>query len=449
MRPLLKVNPPTSPSDTRPIANLCELSKIFERVVHRQITDFIVTNEVLDSRQSGFRCGYSAQSALRRVCHDVRRAVDLGQMTILVLFDFSKAFDTVCHSRLLIKLRALRFSDTALFWVFSYLTGRTQSVVDEGGKCSDWLATTSGVSQGSVLGPLLFKFSQHMIFADDSQMYLSCLPSELDRGISLIAHDVGVIARYASVNGLKLNLTKSKAIILGSRAFVSRLDISTLPRISVDGTALPFVSEVRKLGVLMSSNLSWRSHVLSISRRVHFSLHRLKYHRNVLSRELRSTLVSSLIFPILDYCCLVYNGLSDELNTKLQQLIRCSIRFIFYLKRDVHISPYRRSLGWLTVKSRRLYFLGIVTFNILQGSSPHYLGDLFTRSTLSLRPSRHLNPDVFAISNFRTSTFRNSFYLSAIYFWHSLPDTVRSSPTLGNLKDRLFRYLFDFELELN
>ena len=61
VRPLFKVNPPASPSDTRPIANLCELSKIFERVVHRQITDFIVANDVLDSRQSGFRFGFSTQ----------------------------------------------------------------------------------------------------------------------------------------------------------------------------------------------------------------------------------------------------------------------------------------------------------------------------------------------------------------------------------------------------
>ena len=121
--------------------------------------------------------------------------------------------------------------------------------------------------QGSVLGPLLFtlfindicsslKFSQHMIFADDTQIYLCCLLSELERGLNLIAHNGGVIARDASDNGLKLNLAKSKAIILGSRAFVSRLDISTLPRISVDGTALPFVSEVRNLGVMMSANLS-------------------------------------------------------------------------------------------------------------------------------------------------------------------------------------------------
>ena len=70
----------------------------------------------------------------------------------------------------------------------------------------------------------------------------------------------------------------------------------------------------------------------------------------------------------------------------------------------------------------------------MQGSSPPYLRDLFNRFAPSVRPSRHLAPNVFPIPNFRSSKFRNSFYLSAIYFWHSLPDTVRCSPTVGILK---------------
>ena len=184
MRPLLKMNPPTSPSDTRPIANPCELAKIFERVVHGQITDFSVTNDVLGSRQSGYRCGFNTQSALLRMCHDIRRAVDLGQVKILVLFDFSKAFDTVCHSRLLIKLRALGFSDSVLFLVFSYLTGRTQSVVDERVNARAgllllreclrvlfWILSTLFLND--ICSSL--KFSQHMILADDTQIYqLNC-----------------------------------------------------------------------------------------------------------------------------------------------------------------------------------------------------------------------------------------------------------------------------------
>ena len=138
-------------------------------------------------------------------------------------------------------------------------------------------------------------------------------------------------------------------------SFVGMVFLSCLAFLPV----VPIVSEVRNLGGVMSSNLSWRSYVLSISRRVHFSLHWLKYHRNILLRELRSTLVTSLIFPILYYCCLVYNDLTDELNTKPQQLINYGIRLIIDLRRDVHISPFRRSLGWLT--SCRLYFPHVKT----------------------------------------------------------------------------------------
>ena len=88
---------------------------------------------------------------------------------------------------------------------------------------------------------------------------------------------------------------------------------------------------------------------------------------------------------------------------------------------------------------------GIAIFNILHDSSSSYLGDLFIRSTPSIRPSRLLSPDVFAISNFCASTFRNLFYPADIYFWHSLTDPVRSSPTVGILKGRLCRHLFDFD----
>ena len=210
IRPLLKCNPPNSLSDTRPIANLCEMSKIFERIVHRQMTEFIVANDLLDPRQSDYRSGFSTQTAFLRVCHDVRQAVDARCVTNLVLFDFSQAFDTVCHSQLLIKLRKLGFSDGALKWIFAYRTERLQAVIDDKGGCSEWLATTSGVPQGSVLGPLLFslfindigdalKYTQHIIFADDTQIYLSCRPSELASGIAKIAHDVDVIAGFAKV----------------------------------------------------------------------------------------------------------------------------------------------------------------------------------------------------------------------------------------------------------
>ena len=96
-----------------------------------------------------------------------------------------------------------------------------------------------------------------------------------------------------------------------------------------------------------------------ISRKIRGTLHAVKFHKNALSIEVKIKLVTALILPHLDYCCLVYHGLADELSIRLQRLVNCGIRFIYDLRRDVHITSYRQRLGWLSVENRRLYFLGV------------------------------------------------------------------------------------------
>ncbi|XP_036144943.1 uncharacterized protein LOC118646356 [Monomorium pharaonis] len=280
IRPMSKVNAPSSPSDTRPIANLCELSKLYERLAHKQIANFLHDSNFLDSLidpyQSGYRKAYSTQTALLRLTHDIRAAADERRVTVLVLFDFSKAFDTVSHTILLTKLSKCGFSISSLKWMHSYLTGRSQAVVD-GSAHSAWLPTSAGVPQGSVLGPLLFSMfindicnslehSRHIIFADDIQIYLSH-PVELNMGLVRIHHDVGVIADYAVSNGLSLNLRKSSVLISGSATYVNRISLDLLPPIIVNRVALPYVTEIHNLGVVFKSNLSWAGHVSAVSRK--------------------------------------------------------------------------------------------------------------------------------------------------------------------------------------
>ncbi|XP_071642873.1 uncharacterized protein [Temnothorax longispinosus] len=126
IRPHSKTRNSQSPSDTRPIANLSELSKILERIVALQITQYLDEFDLLNPRQSAYRSGHNTQSALLRVCDDIKRAIDDGLVTIMILFDFSKAFDTVLHPQLYIKLKEIGFSDEAILWFFSYLTGLRQ-----------------------------------------------------------------------------------------------------------------------------------------------------------------------------------------------------------------------------------------------------------------------------------------------------------------------------------
>ena len=147
IRPLSKTKTPRHPSDTRPIALLSECSKVLERLVHDQLSGYLEVHSLLHQRQAGFRRGHSTQTALIGVLEDVRQAIDARMLTILILFDFSKAFDSIPHTRLLAKLRSLNMSDHTLRWFFSYLADRLQAVVDEGESISDWLRASSGVPQ--------------------------------------------------------------------------------------------------------------------------------------------------------------------------------------------------------------------------------------------------------------------------------------------------------------
>lgn len=461
IRPISKIATPLSPSDTRPIANLSELSKIFERILFDQIMQYMCRSNILDGKQSAYRTGFSTQTALLEVIDFINRGIDDGLITIMVLFDFSKAFDTIRHCLLLKKLRLSGFSDTSLKLIFSYLTNRTQAVINEYGKPSTWLNTSTGVPQGSVLGPLLFilfindigsiiKYSKHMIFADDTQILLHVHPSFINQGLQLVSKDVDAIYNYSKDNCLKLNISKTKILLLGSRRFLSEIDLSSLPPVLVDGIPIPFVTKARNLGVIFSSDLSWKNHISLISSKVHGTLHKLKYHKLSLPQNIRIKLVTTLIFPHLDYCCLVYNGLTNELNLKLQRLINCCIRFIFDLRRDVHITPFRHQLGWLSVEHRRLYFLGIMTFKIISSRNPDYLYCLFNFLDTSLRRSSRINAtDTFLIPPHRTSSYRNSFVLAAIYWWHSLPQSITSCSSLSSFKSNLLGYLSNLDKPQN
>ena len=213
IRPLAKTKTPLLPSDTRPIPLLSEYSKVLERLVHAQLSGYLEVHNLLHERQAGFRRGHSTQTELLGLLEDVRQAIDNRMLTIFIFFDFSKAFDSIPHTRLLAKLRALNMSDHTLRWFFSHLADRLQAVIDEGGSISDWLRASSGVPQGSVLGPLLFaicindlpvvlSFARVMIYANDTQVYLHFTMTNILQAIARATTDAQAVANWARENGL-------------------------------------------------------------------------------------------------------------------------------------------------------------------------------------------------------------------------------------------------------
>ena len=190
--PLLK-KPTLNPAQVenyRPVSLLPFLSKTLERTVYRQITDFLSENNLYDLNQSGFKSGHSTETALLSVTESLRSARAVGLSSALLLLDLSAAFDTVNHQILLSTLSELGISGITLCWLKSYLSERTFRVSWKG-ELSKPHNLSTGVPQGSVLGPLLFSvyttslgniirshgLSYHC-YADDTQLFLSFPPND-------------------------------------------------------------------------------------------------------------------------------------------------------------------------------------------------------------------------------------------------------------------------------
>ena len=169
MSPIPKVDNPTTNEELRPISILPVLSKLFERLVGWQMSEFVNSDSLLHDNISSFREGHSTTTALLGIRDDIKRAMKRKEVTLMVLF--SKAFDTVCFKTTLKKFYKLGFSKNYLKWLLSYLSGRTQFVQIDDTK-SHLKFSQFGIPQGSILGPMIFN------------LYVSDLRDSLDLSTS-------------------------------------------------------------------------------------------------------------------------------------------------------------------------------------------------------------------------------------------------------------------------
>ena len=150
--PVFKKKDPLDKANYRPVSILPALSKIFEKILADQMTEFF--DNIFSPSLSAFRKGISCQSILLKMMEDWRKALDDRKCVGAVLMDLSKAFDCMPHNLLLAKLQAYGLSNEAITLMRSYLTGRRQRV-KIGSTTSAWLEIQKGGPQGSILGPLL------------------------------------------------------------------------------------------------------------------------------------------------------------------------------------------------------------------------------------------------------------------------------------------------------
>ena len=214
--PIYKEGPKSDVSNYRPISLLSSFSKIFEKLMHIRLLNFLETNNSLFEEQYGFRPGRSCEHALLNAQNKLLESMNNRQVSLLLLIDFSKAFDMVDHVVLLKKLNHYGIRGPALNWLRSYLSNRKQYVSINNSDSSS-MTIAHGVPQGSILGPLLFiiyindipniaNFAKFILYADDANIIITANTIEdvYNQLLNLITN----LVKWVHCNGLALNLLK-------------------------------------------------------------------------------------------------------------------------------------------------------------------------------------------------------------------------------------------------
>lgn len=448
VRPIPKINSPSAPSDFRPISILPALSKALEYIVHKQITDYLNSYNLINPFQSGFRSGHSTTTALLKIIEDVREAMDNRRVTILTSLDFSKAFNSVDVDILLGKLRVLYFSDSSIAWMESYLRDRLQSV-SLNDRFSSWRIVETGIPQGSVLGPLLFsiyindvseaiRYCRYHLYADDLQLYIHASPDSVNDSITKLNSDLKSLTSWSQKFGLILNPQKSQAILLGNQRIVSKFKKSVLPAVVINNIGIPFSASVKTLGVHIDEYLNWATQTKHVCKKVFSILHSLRRMKNFLPFKLKQILVETLIMPQFDYCDVLLSDLSHDLTQKLQRVHNACVRFICNIRLYDHISPSFNELSWLRLADRRSLHCLSLLYQILHTSTPEYLASRFHNlSTYHNLYTRSQRDTLLSVPLHRTSAYSSSFTIDTIRSWNSLPADVRGCQTLNVFKSKV------------
>ncbi|KAK3544722.1 hypothetical protein QTP86_026121, partial [Hemibagrus guttatus] len=387
--PILK-KPALDPSDIsnyRPVSLLSFLSKILERVVCNQLSDYLMQNNLHDPNQSGFKAAHSTETALLAVTEKLHAARSDKLSSVLILLDLSAAFDTVNHKTLLSTLRSLGICGTAWEWFASYLDGRSYQVTWKGLTSAPRRLST-GVPQGSVLSPLLFSLYTHSLgkvisshgfsyhcYADDTQLIFSFPPSDTTTSARISAC-LADISSWMTAHQLKLNPSKTELLIIPGDPSPAQ-DLA----ISLSNSMISSTASARNLGVTMDNQLSFSSHVTNVTRSCRFLLYNIRRIRPFLSTQATQVLVQSLVISRVDYCNSLLAGLPLNAIRPLQMIQNAAARLVFNLPKFSHTTPLLRSLHWLPVAACIRFKTLMLAYKAKNGPAPSYLKALVTSRT--------------------------------------------------------------------
>ena len=289
-----------------------------------------------------------------QLVEDLGRQLSLGKQTDLILLDFSKAFDIVNHLKLLYKLSCFGVKGNTLDWIQSFLIGRTQTVVLDG-ESSEEVKVTSGVPQGSVLGPLLFLLyindlpeniqSQVRLFADDTAVYLTVTNMQDSQ---VLQSDLESLQHRERTWDMEFNPGKCQVIHIT----LSKSPVKS--RYFMHNQELESVDAAKYLGVTISKDLSWNTHINNIISTANKTLGFVKRNVVTKNKDIKTMAYNSLVHQQVEYASAVWSPYTKENINKIEKVQRRAARWVSNdYSSYSSVTDMLSNLGWRSLENRR------------------------------------------------------------------------------------------------
>ena len=369
--PVHKKNEKNLKGNYRPISLLPIFGKMLEKLIYDSLYSHLISHELLNPNQSGFRPGDLTVNQLLSITHTIFEAFDCNPPCDVrsVYLDISKAFDRVWHDGLIYKSKECGVLGQLLFLIQSFLKDRKQRTVLNG-QNSNWGAISAVVPQGSILGPLFFLVYINdlavglkcnvKLFADDTSLFT--VVEDSNTAANDMNHDLDLISQWAHTWRMSFNPDPQKQAV---ELTFSRKKIEIEhPVILFNNIPVKKVVEHKHLGIILDSKLSFSAHIKSAISKTRKGIDLLKYLSNYLPRHTLNELYKLYLRPHLDYgdviyhipakvCDLSQNIVLPNLMDKLESVQYSAALAVTGTWRGTSREKLYTDLGWESLSSRR------------------------------------------------------------------------------------------------
>ena len=437
--PIHKKGTRTKAENYRPVSLTSQVSKVMERLIKKEILSHLARNELITKHQHGFVSKKSCQTNLIETLDDWTSELDEGRALDAIYLDFEKAFDSVPHRRLIMKLNRHGLSGKLLNWLQSFLTDRMQQVV-VGEGASGWCKVTSGVPQGSVLGPVLFTIyvndlpgqtiSSMKMFADDAKLYR---PISSPADSQTLQHDLKKLEQWSDSWLLRFNASKCKIMHLG--ATNTKEDYYMRDNHGQERKLEETVLE-KDLGIYVSNTLKPTEHCHRAASKAMSALRILYNVFDSLNETNFPVLYTTFVRPHLDYCLSAVGPYMVQDFQALEKVQRRATRLVSSIR---HLSYPERLAKLKLPKMRDRVLRGdlIETYKILTKKVDIDSEKLFVKHEDSKTRGHHLK-----LRKKRSHLLlRSNFFCNRVLTsWNNLPESVILAETTNNFKKQLDQY---------